>query len=98
MIMPVKNLANLDDESMDTMDLYKLFEKQVVHEQVNEIEIEEKRNEEQDQDNVAESEGYFNTLQEENDVRALLGNYRPFTYFLYGTQGIFFLNSLEEFG
>ena len=58
---------------MDTMDLYRLFERQESAEERQQKEDEERCKVEHDIDKIVESEGYFGRNQECLDVRAFVG-------------------------
>jgi len=65
----------MDDDSMDTMELYRLFDKQDGGEKRSVKVKGDLADFEGERDDVVNKEGYFSTLQEENDVLAFLGGY-----------------------
>lgn len=65
----------VDDNSMDTMDLYRLFEKQDAAEDSNNVQEIETTEDKLDRGKMVSEEGYFNTIQEESDVKSFLGTY-----------------------
>lgn len=66
----------VDDNSMDTMDLYRLFEKQDAAEDTNHVQANEASVDKIDREKMVSDEGYFNTIQEESDVKSFLGECR----------------------
>lgn len=64
---------SLDEDSMDTMDLYRLFERQESAEERRQKEEFERSEVEHDVDKVVISEGYFGQKQEWMDVTSFIG-------------------------
>lgn len=64
---------SLDENSMDTMDLYRLFERQESAEERRQKEEQERSEVEHDIGQIVDSEGYFGTKEEAADVAAFLG-------------------------
>lgn len=58
---------------MDTMDLYRLFERQESVEERQQKQEQERFKVEHDIDKIVESEGYFGKSQEVSDVKAFVG-------------------------
>lgn len=70
----------MDEDSLDTMDLYRLFERQESAEEKRQKEEQDRCEVEQDVGLIVDSEGYFGKLNEENDVREFI---RKFLFIIF---------------